>query len=139
MKKLYAVGGIWSKPRRTGGIGKPKISSSPVPPMKKLTVAQLIKELAEQKKDQNLAFRLHIQDCDIEAEEIDAIVRRLDAYVASKIDCRQCANCCRELAAALGQDDIIRLARAEGITPEQFERRYLDKSDEPDPRGAVER
>jgi hypothetical protein len=91
-----------------------------------------IKELAEQKKDENWAFRLHIKDCDIEEEEIDAIVHRLDAYVLSKIDCRQCANCCRELAAALGREDIVRLARAEGITPEQFERRYLDKSDEPD-------
>jgi Fe-S-cluster containining protein len=90
-----------------------------------------IKELAEQKKDENWAFRLHIKDCDIEEEEIDAIVRRLDAYVSSKIDCRQCANCCRELAAAVGIEDIERLARAEGLTPEQFERKYLDKTDEP--------
>lgn len=91
-----------------------------------------IRELAEQKKDENWAFRLYIKDCDIEEEEIDAIVHRLDAYVSSKIDCRQCANCCRELQATLGREDIVRLAQAEGITPEQFERRYLDKSDEPD-------
>jgi uncharacterized protein len=91
-----------------------------------------IRELAEQKKDENWAFRLHIKDCDIEEEEIDAIVHRLYAYVASKIDCRQCANCCCELQAALGHDDIARLAQAEGITPEQFERKYLDKTDEPE-------
>ena len=91
-----------------------------------------IKELAEQKKDQNLEFREHIKNCSIEPEEIDAIVRRLDAYVASKIDCRQCANCCRELAAAVGRNDIERLARAEGVTPEQFERRHLEATDEPD-------
>jgi Fe-S-cluster containining protein len=90
-----------------------------------------IKELAEQKKAENLAFRLYIKDCEIEEGEIDAIVRRLDAYVASKIDCRQCANCCRKLAAVVGHDDIERLARAEGITPEQFERRYLERTDEP--------
>jgi len=91
-----------------------------------------VRELAEQKKDENWAFRLHIKDCDIEEEEIDAIVHRLDAYVSSKIDCRQCANCCRELQATLGREDIARLAQAEGITPEQFERRHLDKSDKPD-------
>jgi Fe-S-cluster containining protein len=91
-----------------------------------------IKELAEQKKDQNWAFRLHIKDCDIEEEEIDAIVHRLDAYVASKIDCRQCANCCCELQATLGFEDIARLAQAEGITAEQFEQKYLDKTDELD-------
>ena len=34
--------------------------------------------------------------------------------------------------AALGREDIARLAQAEGITPEQFERRYLEKTDEPD-------
>ncbi len=91
-----------------------------------------IKELAEQKTDENRAFRVHIKNCRIDPEEIDAIVHRLDAYVASKIDCRQCANCCRELAAAVGRDDIERLARAEGITPEQFERRHLEKTEEPD-------
>jgi len=91
-----------------------------------------IKELAEQKKDENWAFRLHLKDCDIEEEEIDAIVHRLDAYVSSKIDCRRCANCCRELSAALEAPDIARLAQAEGITPDQFERKYLDKTDEPD-------
>jgi len=91
-----------------------------------------IRELAEQKKDENSNFRAHIKNCDIEPEEIDAIVRRLDAYVSSKMDCRQCANCCSELPAALGREDIARLAQAEGITPDQFERKYLDKTDEPD-------
>ena len=90
-----------------------------------------VKELAEQKKEENRAFRDHIKDCDIEPEEIDAIVYRLDAYVASKIDCRQCANCCRELPAAMDHEDVARLARAEGVTPEQFERRHLEKTDDP--------
>ncbi len=96
------------------------------------TNLEKIREMAEQKKNENRDFREHIKDCDIEPEEIDAIVHRLDAYVSSKIDCRRCANCCSELAAALGREDITRLAQAEGITPEQLERRYLDKTDEPD-------
>jgi Fe-S-cluster containining protein len=91
-----------------------------------------IKELAERKKNENWEFREHLKFCDIEEGEIDAIVHRLDAYVSSKIDCRRCANCCRELQAALGRGDIVRLAQAEGITPQQFEQRYLDKTDETD-------
>jgi uncharacterized protein len=91
-----------------------------------------IKEQAERKKDENWEFREHLKLCDIEEEEVDAIVHRLDAYVSSKIDCRQCANCCRELAAALGREDVARLAKTEGIRCEQFEQKYLDKTDEPD-------
>jgi Fe-S-cluster containining protein len=90
-----------------------------------------IRELAEQKKEENQDFRAHLKNCDIEPEEIDAIVYRLAAHVASKIDCRQCANCCRELPAALNREDVVRLAQAVGITPEQFERRYLEKTEEP--------
>jgi len=89
-----------------------------------------IKELTEYKKDENWDFRLHIKNCDIEEEETDAIVHRLSAYVSSKIDCRQCANCCRELSATLRREEIARLACAEGLTPEQFERRYLERTDE---------
>jgi hypothetical protein len=99
--------------------------------MKLETDLARMKRLARAKEAENQDFRLHIKNCDIDEEEIDAIVRRLHAYVASEIDCRTCANCCREMAATLEQKDIVRLARAEGITPEQFEQRYLDKTDEP--------
>ena len=91
-----------------------------------------IKHLAKQKEAENEAFRDHLQHSIISQGELDAIVHRLDAYVASKIDCRQCANCCRELAAALGREDTARLAQAEGMTLEQFDRKYLDQTDEPD-------
>jgi len=94
------------------------------------TNLERISELAKLKEKENREFREYIQHCDIEPDELDAIVHRLDAYVASQIDCRQCANCCRELAAALGDEDVARLARAEGITPEQFEQKYLDKTDD---------
>jgi len=90
-----------------------------------------IRELAKEKEEENRKFREHIKHCTIDPDEIDAIVRRQAAYVSSKVDCRQCASCCRELAAALGRKDIVRLARAEGITPEQFEEKYLDKTEEP--------
>jgi len=91
----------------------------------------IIKRLAEHKEEENWEFRTHLKGCDIEPREIDAIVHRLYAYVSSKIDCGKCANCCRELSAALGRKDIARLARAEGVTPEEFEKKYLKRADEP--------
>jgi hypothetical protein len=96
------------------------------------TNLERISELAKLKEKGDREFREHLQHSIISREELDAIVHRLDAYVSSKIDCRQCANCCRELHAALGREDVARFAKAEGITPEQFEQKYLDKTDEPD-------
>ena len=90
-----------------------------------------IKELAEQKEKENWDFRTHLKGCDIEPEEIDAIVHQLYAQVSSKIDCGACANCCRELSAALEASDIERMAKAEHLTSAEFERKYLDKTDEP--------
>jgi Fe-S-cluster containining protein len=90
-----------------------------------------IKELAQQKEKRNWAFRTHLKGCDIKPGRIDAIVRRLYAEVASKIDCRTCGNCCRELSAAMEAPDIKRMAKAEHLTPAEFERKYLDKTDEP--------
>jgi len=80
-----------------------------------------IKELAQQKEKENGDFRTYLKGCDIEPEAVDAIVHRLYAQVSSKIDCRQCANCCRELAAALGREDIERLARAEQVADAAIE------------------
>jgi len=90
-----------------------------------------IKELAEQKEKENWDFRTHLKGCDIEPEEIDAIVHQLYAQVSSKIDCGACGNCCRELAAALEAPDIERMAKAEHLTPAEFEQKYLDKTEEP--------
>jgi len=89
-----------------------------------------IKELAQQKEKENWDFRTHLKGCDIEPEEIDAIVYRLYAEVSSKIDCGACGNCCRELSAALEAPDIERMAEAEHLTPAEFERKYLDKTEE---------
>lgn len=98
--------------------------------MKLETNLAKIEKLAKQKDKENWDFRTHLKGCDLRPREIDAIVHRLHAYVASKIDCRKCGNCCRELSAALEAPDIKRMARAEHLTPAEFERKYLDKTEE---------
>jgi Fe-S-cluster containining protein len=89
-----------------------------------------IKELAKEKEAENQALRAHIKHGSIGPEEIDAIVRRLWGVVSSKIDCRTCANCCRELSPALNRRDVARLAQAAGITPEALTQTYLKEAEE---------
>lgn len=89
-----------------------------------------IRKLAKQKDRKNWAFRTNLKGCDLRPREIDAIVHRLWALVSSNIDCRTCGNCCRELGAAMEADDITRMAEAEHLTPAEFERKYLDKTNE---------
>jgi Fe-S-cluster containining protein len=89
-----------------------------------------IKKLAEQKDKENWEFRTYLKGCDFRPKKIDAIVHRLHAYVASKIDCRKCGNCCRELGAVMEAKDIARMAGAEHLTLAEFKRKYLEDTRE---------
>lgn len=48
--------------------------------------------------------------------KIDSIVNRLYREISLKIDCRTCANCCKEIQPVLEQEDIAKLAEGLGIT-----------------------
>ncbi|HTW92772.1 MAG TPA: YkgJ family cysteine cluster protein [bacterium] len=98
--------------------------------MKLETDLARILELAKEKEAENQAFRVHIRRCSITPEEIDGIVHRLSGIVSSKIDCRTCANCCRELYPALSRRDIARLAQAVGVTPDVLAHTYLKEVEE---------
>jgi len=87
-----------------------------------------IKELAQRKERENWKFRSHLKGCDLSPKELDALVRRLNAQVSSKIDCSACRNCCRELGPALEAEDTARLAEAEHMTPDEFVRKYQFRS-----------
>ena len=89
-----------------------------------------IKELAQEKEGENQAFRAHIKHCSIAPDEIDAVVHRLWGVVSSKIDCRTCANCCRQLSPALNRKDVARLAQAAGIRPDALAETYLKETEE---------
>jgi hypothetical protein len=98
--------------------------------MKLETDLARIKELAEQKDAENQEFREHLKHSIVPSDELDAIVRRLHAYVSSKIDCRTCANCCRELSPAFDRKDIARLAQATGLSRDALALEYLQETEE---------
>lgn len=89
-----------------------------------------IRELANQKERENVEFRLFLKQVDMRPEEVDAIVRRIYQDVASHIDCTMCRNCCKELMPTLDKEEVERIARAVGMTVDQFSELYPIRSEE---------
>ena len=84
-----------------------------------------IKRLSKQKEDENWDFRSFLKWCGTPSEEIDSIVHRLYQEVSSQIDCRTCANCCREVQPVLYQEDIERFSIGLGTSAARFRDQYL--------------
>ena len=89
-----------------------------------------IAALAKEREDENWRFRAFLKGCDIPGGRIDRIVHRLYQEVAAGIDCTACANCCRAIAPTLDRDDVERLARGPGLTPDELVERYLRPAEE---------
>lgn len=89
-----------------------------------------IKEISEEKAEENWAFRAYLKECDVLPEEIDAIVHRLYKEISSGIDCKACANCCKEIKPVLDNDDIEKLSEGLGISNSKFKEEYLVEDEE---------
>ena len=90
-----------------------------------------IRKLSKEKEDENWRFRSFLKGCDIPEEKIDSRVQELYLNVSSEIDCRTCANCCREVQPVLDNKDINRFSKCLGISVAQFKDQYLVKDEEP--------
>ena len=84
-----------------------------------------IEQLAQQREDENWEFRSFLKASTIPSKELDAIVRELYTDVATAIDCRTCANCCRVITPTPTSEEIETLAAVLQITAEQFRTQYL--------------
>jgi len=89
-----------------------------------------IERLAREREDANWRFRCFLKKCDLDEEELDAIVHDLYRAVSEQIDCLECANCCRVVQPLLKQRDITRLAGALGMPYGDFVRQYLTEDEE---------
>ncbi|MCD6223503.1 MAG: hypothetical protein J7J73_01190 [Deltaproteobacteria bacterium] len=85
-----------------------------------------IRKLSKEKEDENWEFRSFLKGCDISEEKIDSIVHKSYQKVSSEIDCRTCANCCKEVQPVLDQEDIERFSKGSGISVAQFKDQYLE-------------
>lgn len=59
------------------------------------------------------------------ANELDKIFHKLNTEVFSRIDCLDCANCCRTLGPRLTERDIRQISKALNIKAAYFEQQYL--------------
>ncbi len=88
----------------------------------------LIANLATEREEENYDFRSFLKGKD--DKKVDAIVHRLNEDISAQIDCTQCGNCCRSLMITLEKADTTRLSKHLGITKEDFEKKFVEKSAE---------
>ncbi len=89
-----------------------------------------IRKLSIEKEDENWRFRAFLKRCHIPPEEIDSIVHRLYRKISSQIDCKTCANCCKEIQPVLDRKDIEKFSKCLGIPVAQFKTQYLIKDND---------
>ena len=85
-----------------------------------------IRTLGEKKRDENLRFRKHMKSRDYS----DRILRRIAEEIEGRIDCTQCANCCKVATVQVSERDVARLARHLRIPAERFLAEYTVESEE---------
>ncbi len=84
---------------------------------------ETITAVARAKQAENLSFKTFLRR--FSSAELDALVEQLTADVEPRIDCKQCANCCKSLHAAALEDELPSLAERKQISIEQFKMQFL--------------
>jgi len=91
-----------------------------------ITDLDTIERLADERAEENRKFRYFLKAIlEWDDEKLDALVHALAREVTRAVDCTACANCCRVMGIGVIEADIQRLARRFGLTPQEFEERYV--------------
>ena len=86
-----------------------------------------IARLSDQKENENLRYRTLVKFGELEDEELDAIVHKLNREISAAIDCRNCGNCCKTLGINVDEKDIQRLADHFIMDVDDFMRKYVEE------------
>jgi len=90
-----------------------------------------IKEIAKPNEDENWRFRLFLKGYAGPARRIDSTVHELYRKVSAEIDCKECANCCREIQPTLSQKEVRAFSKGLGLSVEEFKAQYLVQGETP--------
>ncbi len=96
-----------------------------------ITDLNKINRLSKKKEKENLKFRSYLKFA-VNPKEIDRIVVKLFNEISSKIDCTQCANCCKKAGPVLTGDDIEKLSGFMKIEKYEFIKNYMKKDEDND-------
>jgi uncharacterized protein len=88
-----------------------------------------IKYYAQKYERQNWEFRSQLKYLDKTDREIDSIVVKISDDITNKIDCKSCANCCKEKSPIVLGIEILSISMSLGISKEEFENEYLEKDE----------
>lgn len=98
---------------------------------KLVTDPQEAERLAEEREDENWAFRDWIKlEFGFDDERLMSVVNELTEEITAQIDCTACANCCRLTATHVEEEDIERLADALDMSVSAFREAYLEFDEE---------
>ncbi|MDG1477519.1 MAG: YkgJ family cysteine cluster protein, partial [Vicingaceae bacterium] len=87
-------------------------------------------DLANQNKLENKALAKKLKKS--KPKKLDDVVHQLHDETFNKIDCLECANCCKTTSPAIYERDIDRLAKHLKIKPSKLIEEYLVKDDDDD-------
>jgi Fe-S-cluster containining protein len=79
---------------------------------------------AQEKADSTFDFLIWLKT-NREPDRVDSIANEAHEEIFSKIDCTNCANCCKTLSPQIDQTDIERIASFLGISEAEFIEKYL--------------
>jgi len=85
-----------------------------------------IRRLGAKKLGENAQFRKHLK----RHKFVEPKFRRMALEVEDKVDCRQCANCCKVATTRISVRDVEKLARFLRMRPAEFIRQYAIETEE---------
>ena len=68
----------------------------------------------------------------INPSDLDRVIKNLHHEVFDRINCLECANCCKSISPFLIDKDIQRIAKYLKLKPSEFVSRYLKEDEEGD-------
>lgn len=61
---------------------------------------------------------------------LDSVAIELNKLAFKKIDCLDCANCCKKMSPTYKKEDVKRISKYLGMTFQQYYDKYLEKDDD---------
>ncbi len=82
--------------------------------------------LAEQRQDENDAFRAFIKNKD--GDSIDSMVHRINNIITPQIDCTRCGACCKTLMINVTEEETKSVSQHLQISTAAFKEKYIEES-----------
>lgn len=95
---------------------------------------EIVAKLAAERQDENWRFRTYMKASGrISPAKVDRLAEQFGREAEAQIDCTSCGACCRDNCVPVDAEEQARLARAIGISEQEFAEKYLGKDEDNEP------